>query len=42
MHVDEIERMFAASGAEWAEPPAACRPAARPGTAGSVMDPTVR
>jgi hypothetical protein len=33
MHVDEIGRLFAASGAEWAEPPA-CRPAAGPGQAG--------
>jgi diacylglycerol O-acyltransferase len=41
MHVDEIERMFAASGAEWAEPPRPADPRRGPVRPVPVTDPTV-
>ena len=41
MHVDEIERLFAASGAEWAEPPQPADPRRGPARRVSATDPTV-
>jgi hypothetical protein len=41
MHVDEIERLFAASGAEWAEPPQAAEPRRGRARRASASDPTV-
>jgi diacylglycerol O-acyltransferase / wax synthase len=41
MHVDEIGRLFAASGAEWAEPPQPADPRRGPVRPVSVTDPTV-
>ena len=41
MHVDEIERMFAVSGAEWAEPPRPADPRPGPVRPVPVTDPTV-
>jgi diacylglycerol O-acyltransferase / wax synthase len=41
MHVDEIGRLFAASGAEWAEPPQPADPRRGPVGRASVTDPTV-
>jgi diacylglycerol O-acyltransferase / wax synthase len=41
MHVDEIGRLFGASGAEWAEPPPPAEPRRGPVRRASVTDPTV-
>jgi len=42
MHVDEIERLFAATGAQWAEPPQPADPRRGPVRPVSVTDPTGR
>jgi len=41
MHVDEIGRLFAASGAEWAEPPGPAEPRRGKVRRVSATDPTV-
>ena len=41
MHVDEIERLFAASDAEWAEPPQPAAPRRRQVRRISSTDPTM-
>jgi diacylglycerol O-acyltransferase / wax synthase len=41
MHVDEIERLFAATGVEWAEPPQPAHPRRGPVRRVSATDPTV-
>jgi diacylglycerol O-acyltransferase len=41
MHIDEIGRLFGASGAEWAEPPPPAEPRRGPVRRASVTDPTV-
>jgi hypothetical protein len=41
MHVEEISRLFAASGAEWAEPPQPADPRRGPMRRASATDPTV-
>jgi hypothetical protein len=41
MHVDEIERLFAASGADWADPAEPAAPRRGAGRRVSVTDPTV-